>query len=126
MGRVIELTGPKSQDLHGMAREFSDALNRAITYTDISGNSGSHARFICEMALEDHSKANEIIQSVLRSCNAQLVDNSETGLKQIFIRQSLVDRKLIEVGRVFGLLNGLSKTPLSESVRREDHVDDFS
>src|SRR2546421_4877699 len=36
IGRVIELTGPKSQDLHGMAREFSEALNRAITYTDIA------------------------------------------------------------------------------------------
>src|SRR5580765_3314766 len=31
LGRVIELTGPKSQDLHGMAREFSEALNRAVT-----------------------------------------------------------------------------------------------
>jgi NAD(P)H dehydrogenase (quinone) len=36
IGRVIELTGPKSQDLHGMAREFSAALNRDITYTDIA------------------------------------------------------------------------------------------
>jgi NAD(P)H dehydrogenase (quinone) len=36
IGRVIELTGPNSQDLHGMAREFSEALNRAITYTDIA------------------------------------------------------------------------------------------
>jgi NAD(P)H dehydrogenase (quinone) len=36
IGRVIELTGPKSQDLHGMAREFSEALNRPITYTDIA------------------------------------------------------------------------------------------
>ena len=36
IGRVIELTGPKSQDLHGMAREFSKALNRAISYTDVA------------------------------------------------------------------------------------------
>lgn len=36
IGRVIELTGPKSQDLHGIAREFSEALNRTITYTDIA------------------------------------------------------------------------------------------
>jgi len=36
IGRMIELTGPKSQDLHGMAREFSEALKRTITYTDIA------------------------------------------------------------------------------------------
>ena len=36
LGRVYELTGPRSQDLHGIAREFSDALNREITYADIA------------------------------------------------------------------------------------------
>ena len=36
LGRIYELTGPRSQDLHGVAREFSDALNREVTYTDIS------------------------------------------------------------------------------------------
>ncbi|HWB01418.1 MAG TPA: NAD(P)H-binding protein [Verrucomicrobiales bacterium] len=34
-GRLYELTGPRSQDLHGMAREFSTALNRGIVYADI-------------------------------------------------------------------------------------------
>jgi uncharacterized protein YbjT (DUF2867 family) len=34
LGRVYELTGPRSQDLHGVAREYSDALNREITYFD--------------------------------------------------------------------------------------------
>jgi uncharacterized protein YbjT (DUF2867 family) len=35
LGRVYELTGPRSQDMHGVAREYSDALNREVTYTDI-------------------------------------------------------------------------------------------
>ena len=35
LGRIYELTGPRSQDMHGVAREFSDALNREITYSDI-------------------------------------------------------------------------------------------
>ncbi len=35
LGRVYELTGPRSQDMTGVAREYSDALNREITYTDI-------------------------------------------------------------------------------------------
>jgi uncharacterized protein YbjT (DUF2867 family) len=36
LGRIHELTGPRSQDLHGVAREFSEALNREVTYADIS------------------------------------------------------------------------------------------
>src|SRR5437870_12623814 len=35
LGRVYELTGPRSQDMHGVAREYSDALNREVTYADI-------------------------------------------------------------------------------------------
>jgi NAD(P)H dehydrogenase (quinone) len=36
LGRIYELTGPRSQDMDGVAREFSDALNREIVYSDIS------------------------------------------------------------------------------------------
>jgi len=36
LGRTYELTGPRSQEMHGIAREYSDALNREITYSDIS------------------------------------------------------------------------------------------
>jgi uncharacterized protein YbjT (DUF2867 family) len=35
LGRVYELTGPRSQDNGRVAREFSDALNREVTYSDI-------------------------------------------------------------------------------------------
>src|SRR5262245_11372326 len=35
LGQIYELTGPRSQDMHGVAREYSDALNREITYLDI-------------------------------------------------------------------------------------------
>ena len=35
IGRVYELTGPRSQDMHGVAREYSEALNREVTYADI-------------------------------------------------------------------------------------------
>src|SRR6202521_3510941 len=36
LGLIYELTGPHSQDMDGVAREFSDALNREVTYSDIS------------------------------------------------------------------------------------------
>src|SRR5436189_4353736 len=35
LGRIYELTGPRSQDMDGVAREFSDALNREVTYADV-------------------------------------------------------------------------------------------
>lgn len=35
IGKVYELTGPKSQDLHGVAAEYSSALGRKITYVDV-------------------------------------------------------------------------------------------
>jgi len=33
--KVYELTGPRSQDMRGVAAEFSNALGRTITYVDI-------------------------------------------------------------------------------------------
>ncbi len=35
LGRIYELTGPRSQDMDGVAREYSDALNHEVTYADI-------------------------------------------------------------------------------------------
>jgi uncharacterized protein YbjT (DUF2867 family) len=35
LGRVYELTGPRSQDMDGVAREYSEALNRRVAYADI-------------------------------------------------------------------------------------------
>ena len=34
VGRVIELTGPKSEDMRAVAAEYSEALGRTITYVD--------------------------------------------------------------------------------------------
>jgi len=35
LGQIYELTGPRSQDMHGVAQEYSKALNREVTYSDI-------------------------------------------------------------------------------------------
>jgi NAD(P)H dehydrogenase (quinone) len=35
VGKTYELTGPRSQDMHGVAAEYSDALDRPITYVDV-------------------------------------------------------------------------------------------
>ena len=36
VGKVYELTGPKSQDMTGVAAEYSSALGRKITYVDVA------------------------------------------------------------------------------------------
>jgi NAD(P)H dehydrogenase (quinone) len=35
LGKVYELTGPRSQDLHALAAEYSAALGRTVTYVDV-------------------------------------------------------------------------------------------
>ncbi|MGO9606437.1 MAG: NAD(P)H-binding protein [Candidatus Binataceae bacterium] len=35
IGKVYELTGPKSEDMHSVAAEYSAALGRTITYVDV-------------------------------------------------------------------------------------------
>ena len=35
LGQIYELTGPRSQDMDGVAQEYAEALHREITYTDI-------------------------------------------------------------------------------------------
>jgi NAD(P)H dehydrogenase (quinone) len=36
MGRIYELTGPKAQDLNGVAEEYSKGLGRTVRYRDLS------------------------------------------------------------------------------------------
>jgi uncharacterized protein YbjT (DUF2867 family) len=35
VGKVIELTGPRSEDMRAVAAEYSEALGRTITYVDV-------------------------------------------------------------------------------------------
>jgi uncharacterized protein YbjT (DUF2867 family) len=35
IGRVLELTGPRSQDMNGVAEEYARALSRQVSYVDI-------------------------------------------------------------------------------------------
>lgn len=35
VGKIYELTGPRSQDMHGMAAECSEALHRTISFVDV-------------------------------------------------------------------------------------------
>jgi len=52
LGPIYELTGPRSQDMHGVAREYSDALNREVTYSDIPP--GDWQRALTREGLPEH------------------------------------------------------------------------
>ena len=52
LGRIYELTGPRSQDMNGVAREFSEALNREVTYSDVA--SDDWERDLKSMGLPEH------------------------------------------------------------------------
>src|SRR5689334_20097531 len=52
IGQIYELTGPRSQDMHGVAREYSQALNREVTYTDVPPEAWE--REIKKMGVPDH------------------------------------------------------------------------
>lgn len=72
----------------------ADAVcSQQVTYLNLAGQSTQHNRYICEFALEDYKGGNEVIQAVLRGFNAQLVPNSDSGLMQLFIRQTLADQQ---------------------------------
>jgi uncharacterized protein YbjT (DUF2867 family) len=62
-GRVYELTGPSSQDMHGIAREFSDALNRKITYSDVPAEAWE--RELKKLGLPEHLAAHVVTMAEL-------------------------------------------------------------
>jgi uncharacterized protein YbjT (DUF2867 family) len=52
VGQVLELTGPRSQDLNAVAEEYSEALSREVKYSDISPEDWE--RQLKRAALPDH------------------------------------------------------------------------
>jgi NAD(P)H dehydrogenase (quinone) len=52
LGRIYELTGPRSQDMNGVAQDYSVALNHEVTYVDISPD--DWARHLKGAGLPEH------------------------------------------------------------------------
>jgi NAD(P)H dehydrogenase (quinone) len=52
LGQIYELTGARSQDMHGVAREYSEALNREVTYSDVPPEDWE--RELKKVGLPDH------------------------------------------------------------------------
>jgi NAD(P)H dehydrogenase (quinone) len=63
LGRVYEITGPSSQDMYGIAREFSDALNREITYSEVPAEDWE--RELKTLGLPEHVAAHVVTMAEL-------------------------------------------------------------
>jgi uncharacterized protein YbjT (DUF2867 family) len=89
LGKIYELTGPVSQDMHGVAREFSDALNREIPYFDVPPEQWEQA--LKNQGVPDHLIGHLVTMGELHRAGRydRLADGVErvTGRKPISVRE---------------------------------------
>jgi hypothetical protein len=64
-----------------------------ISYLDLTGATATHAAYNCGFVIQQRRAAAEIVNMLLRSFNAQLVYNAQTGLLQLIVRQSVADQQ---------------------------------
>jgi uncharacterized protein YbjT (DUF2867 family) len=93
LGRIYELTGPRSQDLHGVAREFSDALNREVTYSDISVEQWEHG--LKRAGLPEHLTGHLVTMAELH--RAGRYDRQADGVEQVTGRPPMSVREFVSL-----------------------------
>jgi uncharacterized protein YbjT (DUF2867 family) len=97
--RIYELTGPRSQDMHAVAQEFSDALNRQITYADIAPED-------FEQALKKAGLAEHVIKHLVTMGElhrAGRYDRLADGVAQLTGRPTMSVREFVSLhSEVFG------------------------
>jgi len=85
LGRIYELTGPRSQDMHGVAHEYSDALNREVTYFEIPPEDWE--RELKREGLPEHLTRHLITMAELN--RAGRYDRLADGVEQVSGRQPM-------------------------------------
>ncbi|HEX6850048.1 MAG TPA: hypothetical protein VF139_01485, partial [Candidatus Polarisedimenticolaceae bacterium] len=92
-GRVHELTGPRSQDMHGVAREFSEALNREVTYADATPEAWEGA--LRDAALPDHLIGHLVTMGELH--RAGRYDRISDGVERLTGRAPMGVREFVSI-----------------------------
>ena len=67
VGKIYELTGPRSQDLHSLAAEFSIALGRPISYVDVPFEQWREE--LRSRNLPEHAFQHTVTMAVLHAAN---------------------------------------------------------
>jgi uncharacterized protein YbjT (DUF2867 family) len=93
LGRIYELTGPRSQDMHGVAREYSEALKREVTYTDISPESWE--RDLKKAGLPDHLTRHLLTMAELN--RAGRYDRMAAGVERVTGRPPMSVRDFVSL-----------------------------
>ena len=93
LGRIYELTGPRSQDMHGVAREYSDALNREITYSDIPPEDWE--RELKKAGLPEHLTRHLVTMAALN--RAGRYDRMTDGVERVTGRPAMSVRKFVSL-----------------------------
>ncbi len=91
LGRIYELTGPRSQDMHGVAREYSDALNREVTYSDIPHEDWE--RELRKLGLPEHVTRHLLTMAELH--RAGRYDRLADGVERITGRPAMSIREFV-------------------------------
>ncbi|MBE8522520.1 NAD(P)H-binding protein [Amycolatopsis sp. H6(2020)] len=79
-GKVYELTGPRTLDMAGVAREFSSALGRAVTYQDVPLD-WWRTEVLAKAGLPPHTEQH--IATMARLHRANRYDRATTDVERI-------------------------------------------
>lgn len=93
LGRIYELTGPRSQDMHGIAREYSAALNREITYADIPPDGW-------ELGLKSHGLPQHLMKHLMTMAElnrAGRYDRIADGVERVTGRPAMSVREFVSL-----------------------------
>jgi uncharacterized protein YbjT (DUF2867 family) len=93
LGRIYELTGPRSQDMDWVAREFSDALNREVTYADIPPEDWE--RELKRVGLPDHLTHHLVTMAELN--RAGRYDRMTDGVERLTGRPAMSVREFVSL-----------------------------
>jgi len=93
LGRIYELTGPRSQDMHGVAREYSDALNREVTYVDIPPEDWE--RELKKVGLPEHVTRHLVTMAELN--RAGRYDRMADGVERVTGRPAMSVREFVSL-----------------------------
>jgi NAD(P)H dehydrogenase (quinone) len=99
VGRIYELTGPRTQDMHGVAREYSDALNREVIYSDIP--TADWERQLTKAGLPEHLIRHLMTMAELN--RAGRYDRMSDGVERVTGRPAMSIREFVSLhADIFG------------------------
>ena len=93
LGQIYELTGPRSQDMDGVAQEYAEALHREITYTDIPPEAWEQG--LHKAGLPDHLIHHLVTMAALN--RAGRYDRMADGVERVTGRPAMSVREFVSL-----------------------------